>query len=48
MCARMLTPFGSDTYLRTRNFATLEQGNDGKLWVNWVCENGDQPHYPLS
>lgn len=48
VCARMLTPFGSDTYLRTRNFATLEQGNDGKLWVNWVCENGDQPHYPLS
>ncbi|HEY1057977.1 MAG TPA: alkaline phosphatase D family protein [Limnobacter sp.] len=46
--SRMLTPFGSSTYLRTRNYATLQEGTDGKLWVNWVCENGDQPHYPLA
>ncbi|MCQ8896974.1 alkaline phosphatase family protein [Limnobacter humi] len=46
--SRMLTPFGSSTYLRTRNYATLQEGTDGKLWVNWVCENGNQPHYPLA
>lgn len=46
--SRMLTPFGSSAYLRTRNYATLQEGTDGKLWVNWVCENGDQPHYPLA
>ena len=36
--AEMLTPAGSDRYLRTRNFATLMEGTDAKLWVNWVCE----------
>lgn len=37
--AEMLTPLGAPRYLRTRNFATLQTGTDGKLWFNWVCEN---------
>ncbi|KEA62160.1 hypothetical protein ADIMK_3821 [Marinobacterium lacunae] len=43
----MLRPHGSDKYLRTRNFATLQEGTDRKLWINWVCENGEEPCYPL-
>lgn len=48
VCAEMLKPFGAGTYFRTRNFATLEKGNDKKLWVNWICENGEKPVYPLN
>jgi hypothetical protein len=43
----MLTPVGSDKYLRTRNFSTFHEGSDNKLWINWVCESGDEPVYPL-
>jgi len=43
----LLKPFGSKQYIRTRNFVTLSDGNDGKLWVNWITENGDSPYYPL-
>ncbi len=43
----MLKPHGSDKYLRTRNFVTIEEGTDNKLWINWVCENNDKPVYPL-
>jgi hypothetical protein len=35
----MLTPTGSPRYLRNRNYATLYAGTDGKMWVNWTCEN---------
>ncbi len=34
----MNCPFGSDTYIRTRNYAVLEEGTDRKVWVNWICE----------
>ncbi|GGC01875.1 metallophosphatase [Marinobacterium zhoushanense] len=43
----MLRPHGADKYLRTRNFATLQEGTDRKLWINWICENGEAPCYPL-
>ena len=43
----MLKPFGSDKYIRSRNFVSLEEGTDQKLWVNWVCENGKRPCFPL-
>jgi len=41
----MLTPYGSDKYIRSRNFATLQEGSDGKVWVNWICEENIQPSY---
>lgn len=44
----MLKPFGSDKYIRARNFATLDEGTDGKLWVNWVCDDDTRPNYPLA
>ena len=44
----MLKPFGSDQYIRARNYLTLQEGSDNKLWVNWICEQGKQkPSYPL-
>lgn len=44
----LLKPFGAPVYLRTRNFATLQLGTDGKLWANWRCENGLDASYPLA
>jgi len=42
--AKMAPPVGAgsgaDKYLRCRNFVWLKPGNDGKLWVNWECEDG--------
>jgi hypothetical protein len=44
----MLQPFGSDKYIRARNYLTLEEGTDKKLWVNWRCDNSpNKPAYPL-
>jgi hypothetical protein len=43
----MLKPYCSDQYLRTRNYVTLQEGNDKKLWLNWICESRDKPVYPL-
>lgn len=43
----MLRPFGSDKYIRSRNFATLLEGNDNKLWVNWLTEAKDKPNFPI-
>lgn len=43
----MLTPIGSAKYLRVRNFVTLNEGSDEKLWINWICDNKDRPCYPL-
>ncbi len=43
----MITPVGSNTYIRARNYATLQEGNDGKLWVNWINESDDKAEYPL-
>jgi len=43
----MLKPHGSNKYIRSRNFVTLQEGTDNKLWVNWICEGKDNPTYPL-
>lgn len=44
----MLKPFSSDKYIRSRNYVTLEEGTDQKLWVNWICESKtNKPSYPL-
>lgn len=44
----MLKPAGGDAFLRTRNFALLEEGSDGNLWVNWLCEKTDAvPTYAI-
>jgi hypothetical protein len=43
----LLEPYGSGTWLRTRNYASLQEGSDGKFWVNWACENGLAPVYPI-
>jgi hypothetical protein len=45
--AEMLKPHGSAKYIRTRNFVTLLEGTDHKLWVNWICEGKDKPAFPL-
>ncbi len=45
--AEVITPIGSDKYIRMRNYATLEMGTDNKLWVNWICEQNLKPHYPI-
>jgi hypothetical protein len=35
-------------YIRARNYLTLEEGTDDKLWVNWICDQSKQkPSYPL-
>jgi len=46
--AAMIKPYGADKYLRTRNFAALQEGTDGKLWVTWFCENGAKAEYPIA
>ena len=43
----IIGPFGSEKYLRVRNYVTLKEGVDNKLWVNWICESKDKPAYPL-
>jgi hypothetical protein len=45
---RMVKAFGAGIYFRTRNFVTLQTGSDNKLWLNWICENGEQPSYPCA
>jgi hypothetical protein len=45
---RMVKVFGAGIYFRTRNFVTLQTGSDNKLWLNWICENGEQPSYPCA
>ena len=44
----MLTAFGAGPYFRTRNYLTLQEGSDNKLWANWECENQEKPLYPLN
>lgn len=46
--ADMLKPYGSNQYIRARNFVTLLEGSDNKLWVNWMLEGKDKPAYPLA
>lgn len=45
--AQMLKPVGSAKYLRTRNFSFMQWGDDDKLWINWICEWGNDAEYPL-
>lgn len=45
--ANMIKPHGSNKYIRNRNFVTLLEGSDSKLWINWICEGKDKPSYPL-
>jgi len=46
--AKMTRPVGvgagNDKYLRCRNFVWFKPGNDGRLWVNWECEDIKQGH----
>ena len=44
----MHTPIGSSKYLRERNFVTINEGTDKKLWINWICDNKDKPCYALN
>lgn len=51
--ASMLKPVGSKRYIRERNFVTLEEGTDKKLWVNWITEDcmsetSERPEYPIT
>lgn len=46
--ADILKPYGANQYIRARNFVTLQEGTDHKLWVNWIVEGKDKPAYPLS
>lgn len=43
----MLKPHSSEKYLRVRNYVSLQEGSDQKLWLNWVCDSDDKPVYPL-
>jgi hypothetical protein len=47
--AHMTRPQGAaDKFLRCRNFAWLQLGGDGKLWVNWECEQDkDKPPHRI-
>ncbi|GGI75521.1 metallophosphatase [Shewanella hanedai] len=45
--SNMIKPHGSNKYIRNRNFVTLLEGSDSKLWINWICEGKDKPSYPL-
>jgi len=44
----MLQPYGADKYLRARNYVTIKEGTDRKLWINWETESSDNPAYPLA
>ncbi|TDX23830.1 PhoD-like phosphatase [Modicisalibacter xianhensis] len=49
----MLKPVGAKKYIRARNFVTLREGTDRKIWVNWIVESeslesGEKPAYPIS
>lgn len=48
IAAEMLKPYGSNKYIRERNFVTLCEGTDNKLWVSWIVEGKDKPEYPLA
>ena len=43
----IVTAVSAEKYMRTRNFSYLEEGSDGKLWVNWICETEHDAEYPL-
>ena len=43
----MLKPHSAEKYLRVRNYVSLMEGTDNKLWLNWVCDSDEKPVYPL-
>ena len=46
--AKLIRPAGaSEDILVTRNFAWLKPGTDGKLWINWVCEDAEKIGRPV-
>ncbi len=45
--AAMLKPIGSNQYIRARNYTTIQEGTDKKLWINWCNESNDKAEYPL-
>lgn len=45
--ATMISPHGSDKYIRERNFVSFSEGTDQKLWINWICDSNNKPVYPL-
>lgn len=42
-----LRPLGGSKFIRTRNFATLEVGNDDKLWIEWICDDGKRREFGI-
>lgn len=47
LTAEFLTLQGAGRFLRTRNYCSLKEGTDSKLWVTWTCENGRSPVHPI-
>jgi hypothetical protein len=45
--ATMISPHDSDKYLRERNFVSLSEGTDEKLWINWIRDSNNKPIDPL-
>lgn len=45
---RILHPYGSEKYIRCRNFVVLKEGTDNKFWVTWKSDSEDTPEYPLN
>lgn len=43
----LLKPYGSEQFIRSRNFVWFKEGTDRKLWVNWVCEDNTRAEYPI-
>lgn len=43
----MIKPYGSSKYILSRNYVSLYEGTDGKLWVNWICDADEKPSYPV-
>jgi hypothetical protein len=43
----MLKLYGSDQYLRVRNFLRLQEGTDHQPRLNWICSSPGKPACPL-
>jgi len=48
LTAEMISPFGADKYIRSRNYVTLETMSDDKVWVNWICEKEIKPEFGIA
>ncbi|MBF0240279.1 MAG: alkaline phosphatase family protein [SAR324 cluster bacterium] len=45
---RLLTPFGAQGIIRSRNFMEISLGSDDKLWCRWHCEKPIDAVYPVA